>query len=315
MSSEVKEPIVVEFSPREQLYFQVMNVVDDDLVLDALKKLDRADFMPESLKDKAYEDDAFDVGPDASNSKPSLVGVMIEYLELKGGEKVFELGTAKGFEAEWLSLVVGEEGEVISTEINEGLSTEALKTLDSHGVKNVKILNKDGAHGAAEFGPYDAIIISATFRSIPEELLSQLKEGGIIVAPVGKDPFIQDLVQGRKKDGKMTYKVIDSAVWFHKVFSNVSGAWTQELLTKSRELKYAFAAQYVNFITEDQRNEMWTDIGRHYSDFANIPIDNKIMFQVFVNNRKGNDKFYELLETKTDSTPHPDSTPDTDVLK
>lgn len=313
-ASSKKEPIVLEFSPREQLYFQVTNVVDDDLVLNAFRKIDRADFMPESLRESAYQDRAFDVGPGASISQPSLVGIMIEHLGLKGGEKVFELGVGTGLEARWLELIVGEKGEVISAEINEGLCKIAEENLQKAESKRVKIVNQDGARGLPGYGPYDSMIISASFRFIPNELVTQLKEGGTIVAPVGKDPQVLDLVVGKKVNGKLETKVVDK-VWFHKVISDVDGAWTEESLKEAIKAKYIFCTQTISFMSPKQRLELWEDIVSHDPNLKEEPLNINTLIDFYYHNIQGDEVFYNLVGKWNNDSPNSDSTPDADVLK
>ena len=123
---------------------------------------------------------------------------MTELLDLDGTEKVLELGTGSGYQAAVLSKVVR---EVYSLEIIHSLAERAAQTLKEQGMTNVHVRRADGFHGWAEEAPFDAVIVTFAVPEIPQPIIDQLAEGGILVAPEGE--WYQEIVILRKKDGKI----------------------------------------------------------------------------------------------------------------
>lgn len=227
--------------------------IKDQRVLAAFLGLDRAEFMPEEYKETAYLNRAQDIGENTSISQPSLVAMMVELLELKGGEKVFEIGTATGYEA---AILASLGCEVYTTDIQGELCVQAISRLDRLGISNVNVFVQDGAQGLPEHAPYDAMIISSALRFLPQELFFQLKDGGIVVAPVGKDPIVQQLVVGIRNGEQGRLKVIDNEVWFHKVISKVDGGWTDDLLQQSIEAKEDFFKNLLSSLSGDEKQAL-----------------------------------------------------------
>ncbi len=164
--------------------------ITDPRVLDAIQDTRRDLFVPESLQDAAYEDDALPIGEGQTISQPYIVALMTQELQLSGDETVLEIGTGSGYQAAILAQLAR---RVVTIERIETLSRRARRTLSELGVTNVEYLVGDGTLGNPERGPYDRIIITASAPAIPEPLYEQLKVGGRIVAPVGDDSS-QDLV-------------------------------------------------------------------------------------------------------------------------
>jgi protein-L-isoaspartate(D-aspartate) O-methyltransferase len=128
-----------------------------------------------------------------------MVAIMTELLELTGTEKVLEVGTGSGYQA----AILGElAGEVHTIERVADLAESAGKTLESLGYKNVHVYEGDGTLGLEEQGPFDRIIITAAAPMIPRPLVKQLKEGGILIVPVG-ERYSQVLLKGRKIRGEI----------------------------------------------------------------------------------------------------------------
>jgi len=177
--------------------------IKDKRVLEAMLKVERHKFVPESQKPFAYEDGPLPIGYGQTISQPYIVALMTELLELKGKEKVLEIGTGSGYQAAILAELAK---EVYTIEIIEELAQQAEKRLSDLGYKNIKVKVGDGYLGWPEFSPFDAIIVTCAPEDIPPALIEQLKEGGKMVIPVGK--FFQELRLVTKKEGKVLIKNI-----------------------------------------------------------------------------------------------------------
>lgn len=171
--------------------------IKDERVLNAMRNVPRHLFVPEYIRHSAYDDMALPIGEDQTISQPYMVAVMTELLELKGDEKVLEIGTGSGYQAAVLAELVK---EVYTIERISELADKAQKKLAEIGYDNVHVMVSDGTKGLEDAAPFDRIIITAAAPKIPEPLINQLKEGGIIVAPVG-ERFSQMLIKGRKEKG------------------------------------------------------------------------------------------------------------------
>lgn len=157
--------------------------IRDKRVIEIMKRVPRHLFVTEDLIDSAYDDRALPIGYGQTISQPYIVALMTELLELRGDEKVLEIGTGSGYQAAVLAELVK---EVHTIERIEPLATEAKKRFENLGIKNIKVYVRDGTEGIPEEAPFDRIIITAATPDIPEPLIKQLKDGGIIVAPVGE---------------------------------------------------------------------------------------------------------------------------------
>ncbi|MCM8767711.1 MAG: protein-L-isoaspartate(D-aspartate) O-methyltransferase [Candidatus Omnitrophica bacterium] len=168
-------------------------------VIAAFLKVPREEFVPEQLKESAYDDTPLPIGEGQTISQPYIVALMTESLTLKENEKVLEIGTGSGYQ----SAILAEIGcEVYSIEKIESLAKKAEKTLKKLGY-NVKIKIGDGTLGWEEFSPYDKIIVTAASPKIPKTLLSQLsKNEGKLIIPIG-DRFSQDLILFIKRGEKI----------------------------------------------------------------------------------------------------------------
>ena len=175
----------------------IMRGIKDSRVLDAMRKVPRHLFMPESIRGSAYDDVALPIGEGQTISQPYMVASMTELLELKGNEKVLEIGTGSGYQAALLAELAK---EVYSIERIPVLASEAQARLSALGYNNVTVVTGDGTKGLQEKAPFDRIIITAAAPELPEIIIKQLTEGGIIVAPVG-ERFSQIVIRGRIKKG------------------------------------------------------------------------------------------------------------------
>ena len=171
--------------------------IKDRYVLNAMRKVPRHLFMPKYMRHDAYEDMALPIGEGRTISQPYMVASMTELLELRGDEKVLEIGTGSGYQAAILAELAK---EVYTIERIPSLADEARQRLKELGYKNVFVFVGDGTKGLEEKAPFDRIIITAAAPDMPEPLKNQLKEDGIIVAPVG-ERFSQTLIRLRKEKG------------------------------------------------------------------------------------------------------------------
>ena len=166
--------------------------VRSEKVLAAMRKVPRERFLPEGLAEFAYEDSPLPIEVGQTISQPYIVAFMTEALALQGGENVLEIGAGSGYAA----AVLGEiAGEVYTIERIEELAKSAASTLTELGYDNVQVLHSDGTLGWPEQAPYDGIVVTAGGPEVPESLKQQLKIGGCMVIPVGKDQSIQELIR------------------------------------------------------------------------------------------------------------------------
>jgi protein-L-isoaspartate(D-aspartate) O-methyltransferase len=156
--------------------------ITDEKVLAAMRKTPRHEFVPEEFRNAAYDNRPVPIGFEQTISQPYIVGYMTQLLQLKGGEKVLEIGTGSGYQAAVLAEIAE---EVYTIEIVEPLARRAEETLQRLGYDNVKVKLGDGYKGWPEHAPFDAIIVTAAPEHIPQPLVEQLKEGGRMVIPVG----------------------------------------------------------------------------------------------------------------------------------
>jgi len=168
--------------------------IRDEKVLAAMEKVPRHLFVDGKLQDKAYDDGALPIGEGQTISQPYMVAVMTELLELKGDEKVLEVGTGSGYQSAVLSLLAA---EVFTVERIQRLALQAQGILKQLNYSNVQVAVSDGTVGLPEHSPYDGIIVTAAAPHVPQQYIEQLKVNGRLVIPVG-DRYSQTLYQIRK---------------------------------------------------------------------------------------------------------------------
>jgi len=168
--------------------------VSDSRVLAAMRKIPRHLFVPENSVESAYEDEPLPIGCGQTISQPYIVAYMTEVLGLKETDKVLEVGTGSGYQTAVLAEIVR---EVRTVELISSLSSEARDTLRSLGYNNIKFRLGDGAAGWPEEAPFEAILVTAAPAIVPEALLSQLREGGRLIIPIGTDEQRLILVRRR----------------------------------------------------------------------------------------------------------------------
>ena len=165
--------------------------VKDPRVIKAMKKVPRHLFVEEALQAQAYSDHPLPIGEKQTISQPYMVALMSEALELKGREKVLEIGGGSGYQTAILAELTL---KVYSIERIRSLVIRSRKLLYEIGYLNVEIKIGDGTSGWVEESPFEAIIVTAGAPHIPQPLLDQLAMGGRLVIPVG-DAYVQDLLR------------------------------------------------------------------------------------------------------------------------
>jgi protein-L-isoaspartate(D-aspartate) O-methyltransferase len=174
-------------------------------VLDAMSRVPRHEFVPETLRQEAYEDHPLPIGEGQTISQPYIVAAMLEHLALQTNDRVLEIGTGSGYVTALLSLLCA---EVYSVERHAQLAALAESTLHRLGYRNMKIRVGDGSQGWSEYAPFDAILVSAATPEMPPALFAQLREGGRLVVPVGP-PSSQELQLIGKIAGEPEVRVLE----------------------------------------------------------------------------------------------------------
>jgi len=166
--------------------------VRSELVLNAMRAVPREAFLPDQLREFAYQDSPLPIEESQTISQPYIVAFMTEALALQGGKRILEIGAGSGYAAAVLSMIAG---EVYTVERIGQLAEKAASTLADLGYHNVHVRHEDGTKGWPEHAPYDGIVVAAGGPEIPESLKEQLKIGGRLVIPIGRDPRVQELVR------------------------------------------------------------------------------------------------------------------------
>ena len=181
--------------------------IKDERVIDAMQTIPRERFVPAEYMGCAYDDRPLPIGMGQTISQPYIVALMTESLELSQNMKVLEIGTGSGYQSAVLAEIAK---EVYSVEINNELYNRTKKILASY--LNIKLSNHDGSIGWEKYSPYDRIIVTAAPSDIPEAYYGQLKEGGIMVIPVGPSSWSQELYKIIKTGGRIKrVKICDVA--------------------------------------------------------------------------------------------------------
>jgi protein-L-isoaspartate(D-aspartate) O-methyltransferase len=184
--------------------------IADPRVLAAMEAVPRHLFVPERQRAAAYDDRPLPIGEGQTISQPYMVAVMAELLELKGTEKIFEIGTGSGYHAAVLARLAK---EVHTIEILPALGARAKALLDQLGIANVEIKIGDGFYGWEEKAPFDAILMTAAAPRVPDALWRQLREDGRLVMPLGTPGRTQKLVRIRKVAGKQVVEQVSEVIF------------------------------------------------------------------------------------------------------
>ncbi|MFX1470028.1 MAG: protein-L-isoaspartate(D-aspartate) O-methyltransferase [Promethearchaeota archaeon] len=184
-------------------------------VIKAMLKVPRHKFLPEDAKSSAYMDSPLSIGLGQTISAPHMNAMMCEYLELKRGEKVLEIGTGSGYHAALCAELVAPEdsenpGHVFTIERHEELANNARESLKETGYSNkVTVIHGDGTLGYSDQAPYDKILVTAASPTkLPLPLRDQLKDGGILCIPAGSKSFAQNLYIIKKSGDNFDSKKI-----------------------------------------------------------------------------------------------------------
>jgi len=160
--------------------------VKDRAVLSVMRTVPRHLFVQSSERESAYLDTPLHIGEGQTISQPYTAAYMLELLKLKPGHDVLEIGTGSGWNIALIKTIIGKNGRAVSIETINSLVMFARNNLKKLDI-DAHIIHDDGSMGCSDYSPYDRIIITAACPLIPVELLKQLKEGGVVVAPVGVD--------------------------------------------------------------------------------------------------------------------------------
>ncbi len=178
--------------------------IGDDQVLAIMAEIPRHIFLDEALSHRAYEDTSLPIGHSQTLSQPYIVAKMTEVLMRHKPASVLELGTGSGYQTAILARLVR---DVYSVERIKALQDRARERLRTLGLRNVRLRHADGGIGWPEQGPFDAIMLTAAPRELPRDLMMQLAQGGVIIAPVGEDK--QVLVQAVRRGDEFDVKEIE----------------------------------------------------------------------------------------------------------
>ena len=178
--------------------------IKDLRLLQVMSRVPRHLFTLDSLQHRAYGDTPLPIGENQTISQPYIVASMTAALVLKGNERVLEIGTGSGYQT---AVVAELAAQVFTIERINSLSRKAQKTLECLGYSNIVFKLFDGTYGWPDQAPFDAIIVTASAKEIPEALIRQLGEGGRLVAPAG-DEDKQKLILLTKKGGRVNRKEI-----------------------------------------------------------------------------------------------------------
>lgn len=181
-------------------------------VEEALLQVPRHLFLPEDVRSHAYRDTPLPIGDGQTVSAPHMVAVMAEALDLHEGQKVLEIGAGSGYNAAVMAELVGPRGRVITLERHPSLAEKAAQVLREAGYSNVQVVVGDGSLGYPEEAPYDRISVTCGAPRVPGPLAEQLRDGGLMVIPVGGLEY-QSLLRVRKLGGRTTTEDLGSVVF------------------------------------------------------------------------------------------------------
>jgi len=171
--------------------------IADERVLDAMNRVPRHAFVPAALRSQAYKDNALPISSGQTISQPFIVARMTELLELKGRERVLEIGSGSGYQTAVLATLAR---KIFAVERISVLHAEAKQKLLELGFRNVSYRCDDGTNGWQVYSPFDAILVAAGGPVIPEPLVKQLEVGGRMVIPIGENQKSQILVRVTRKE-------------------------------------------------------------------------------------------------------------------
>jgi protein-L-isoaspartate(D-aspartate) O-methyltransferase len=183
--------------------------IHDSRVLDAFRKIAREEFIPEDVRNLAYEDRPLAIGEGQTISQPYITALMTQSLEVQPTDKILEIGTGSGYQT---AILASLGREVITIERYAGLMERARERLGRLGYKNIKCLLMDGSLGWDSESPFDRILVTAAAPSVPTPLIEQLSMNGVLVLPVG-DRDNQKLKRLRKSPSGVTLEDLCGCVF------------------------------------------------------------------------------------------------------
>ncbi len=190
--------------------WQTMHVQES--ILHAFDIIPREHFVRSEFKELAYADRPLPTLRSQSISQPTTIIVMLQALGAQEGDIILEVGAGVGYQAALLSELVGEKGMVTTLEVIPELVELAKSNITTLGINNVRVLEADGSEGFPAGAPYDKVIITAACPSIPQPIIDQLKEHGVVIAPIG-DLESQIMVKGVKEQGRLEFEFLGSFVF------------------------------------------------------------------------------------------------------
>jgi protein-L-isoaspartate(D-aspartate) O-methyltransferase len=175
-------------------------------VMAALEAVPRHEFVPAEARHRAYDNRPLPIGHGQTISQPFIVALMSEFMDVRPGDRVLEIGTGSGYQAAVLAQLAG---TVYTVEVIEPLAREARGRFERLGYRNIVARTGDGYQGWAEHAPFDAIMVTAAPREVPQPLIDQLNTGGRLVVPVGGQLAGQSLLLIEKQaDGTITRRTV-----------------------------------------------------------------------------------------------------------
>jgi protein-L-isoaspartate(D-aspartate) O-methyltransferase len=194
-------------------YLKKRGILNKKSVIDAMLNVPRELFLPGDKKKMAYIDSPLTIGYDQTISAPHMNAMMCEYLDLKEGDKLLEIGTGSGYHAALCAHIIAPEnsknpGHVYTIERIKELADFAKRNIQKAGFENkIDVIHSDGTLGYEEESPYDKILVTAASPlPVPEPLKNQLKDGGIMCIPAGSKSFSQELYLYTKEENEFKIK-------------------------------------------------------------------------------------------------------------
>ncbi len=175
-------------------------------IIDAFSKVNRENFISYNLRKMAYDDAPIPLVKGQTTSQPYTIALMLSNLNLKPGQKVLEIGSGSGYVLALISELVGKTGKVIGLEVVPELVRKSRENLEDEGYKNVRVFKRNGSNGFSDEAKFDRILISAALRDVPEKIMAQLKNHGILVAPKGSRFEQEIIVLERRSENEFEIK-------------------------------------------------------------------------------------------------------------
>lgn len=187
--------------------------ISSSKVEEAMRRVPREEFLLPELRDEAYVDSPLPIGEGQTISAPHMVAIMVEHLDLAPGHKVLEIGAGSGYHAAVCAEVVAPEGHIFTVERISTLATFAEENIKRTGYSDlVTVIFGDGTKGLREQAPFDRIFVAAGAPDIPAPLTDQLRDGGMMLVPVG-GRYYQDLIRIERRGQKLVKENLGGCVF------------------------------------------------------------------------------------------------------